>query len=244
MKYRYEATSVTGFIQQVACNYLPHGFWYFVQGQIPENKDPLAVDEKLIKKYGIDISRQSRWRRRRKGQRAFHYIRFERHFLLLATKGHHRLFEEEDWKDCSGTPGNGDSSPRSRITMFGYSLSVRQGHFCRLEKGQEPALPDEKMRVRVQVARPVFLDWKGYFVERAKSASVERLAKEIYCWPYEPYAPIRRQANSIVVAVNEQLRQRGYRKAERLVAAEVVRYRRNVVSPFCDVPSMQWKKAA
>ena len=47
--YRYEATSVEGFVQQVACAYLRHGYWFYVMGRIPADKDPGAIDAKLPK---------------------------------------------------------------------------------------------------------------------------------------------------------------------------------------------------
>jgi len=40
MKYRCEATSVTGFIQQLAVGYVRHGYFFYVVGQVPEGKDP------------------------------------------------------------------------------------------------------------------------------------------------------------------------------------------------------------
>jgi len=40
MQYRCVATSVEGLVQQVACCYLPHGYWFHVSGYIPEQKDP------------------------------------------------------------------------------------------------------------------------------------------------------------------------------------------------------------
>ncbi len=62
MKYRCVAASPTGFVQQLAVQYLAHGYWFYVQGRIPDGKDPLAVDAKLLVKYGIGVSRQSRAR--------------------------------------------------------------------------------------------------------------------------------------------------------------------------------------
>ena len=53
MEYRCEATSPTGFVQQLASGYLPHGYWFYVPGCIPEHKDARAVDGKLLDKYGI-----------------------------------------------------------------------------------------------------------------------------------------------------------------------------------------------
>ena len=52
MEYRCEATSVAGFIQQVAVAYLARGYWFYVAGQIPAHKDLQTVDRKLIEKYG------------------------------------------------------------------------------------------------------------------------------------------------------------------------------------------------
>jgi len=63
MEYRYEASSATGFVQQLACNYLPHGYWFYVTGRIPIPKDLRDVDQKLLAKYGIAISRPARARR-------------------------------------------------------------------------------------------------------------------------------------------------------------------------------------
>ena len=64
MQYRAVATSVEGFVQQIACCYLRHGYWFYVTGRIPAGKDPLAVDEKLIAKYGIAVSESTRARRK------------------------------------------------------------------------------------------------------------------------------------------------------------------------------------
>jgi len=42
---------------------------------IPFNKDPEAVDRKLIQKYGIDVSKRERARRKRAGLPNRHYLR-------------------------------------------------------------------------------------------------------------------------------------------------------------------------
>jgi hypothetical protein len=51
MQYRCEATSVAGFIQQLAVGYLARGYLFYVTGRVPEGKDPKRLDEKLITKY-------------------------------------------------------------------------------------------------------------------------------------------------------------------------------------------------
>src|SRR5581483_943572 len=91
--YRCEASSVEGFVQVLACNYLPHGYFFFASGVIPEGKDPEVVDRKLIDKYGVAVSRQGRVRRKRAGFANIHYLRFGRFWVLLATHGVHHFFE-------------------------------------------------------------------------------------------------------------------------------------------------------
>ena len=37
MEHRYETTSPEGFVQLLACNLLPHGYWFYVTGRIPDD---------------------------------------------------------------------------------------------------------------------------------------------------------------------------------------------------------------
>src|SRR5262249_30215594 len=57
MRYHCEATSIPGFVQQLAVCYLRHGYYFYVSGCIPAGKDPCDVDRKLIERYGIDLSK-------------------------------------------------------------------------------------------------------------------------------------------------------------------------------------------
>jgi len=78
MLYRCVATSVDGFVQQVAVAYLARGYWFYVAGRIPPGKDPEDVDPKLIARYGIAVSQKERCRRKRAGLSNMQYIRHER----------------------------------------------------------------------------------------------------------------------------------------------------------------------
>jgi hypothetical protein len=91
MQYRCVAITVEGFVQQLAGCLLPHGYWFYVAGRIPPHKDPERVDAKLIARYGIDLSKRERARRKQRGYANLHYLRYERFFVLLATKGEHRF---------------------------------------------------------------------------------------------------------------------------------------------------------
>ena len=81
------------FIQQPAVAYVANGYWFYVHGWIPLNKDPETVDRKLIEKYGIDVSKWERARRKKAGLANLHYLRHGRDFVLIATHGRHPFFE-------------------------------------------------------------------------------------------------------------------------------------------------------
>jgi hypothetical protein len=220
MKYRCEAKSVIGFVQQLASNYLPHGYWFYVTGVIPEDKDPREVDCKLVAKYGIDISRQARCRRKLAGRANLHYLRHERFFILLATHGQHAFFaaEGDRVRDVRKTP----------IQFAGYSLSVTRGHFLVKEDGQELAKPDTKLRVRVQISRDIYRDLKGYFLELAPRRSTEVLSAQLFNVPFEPYAPVRKQLLNLLRLVNQARQSAGLEK----LRPTVLRYRREIIRPF------------
>ena len=117
MQYRCEATSIEGFVQQLAVSYVANGYWFYVSGIIPEKKDPQAVDKKLIAKYGLAVSKYAKYRRKAAGQANVQYLRFERLYVLIATHGQHRFFEEETFKDCREIP----------IKFASYAISYRNG---------------------------------------------------------------------------------------------------------------------
>jgi len=72
-----------------------NGYWFYVTGQIPVNKDPRAVDTKLITRYGLDVSKWTRCRRRKHGTASVQYLRHGRFFVILATHGSHEFFTAE-----------------------------------------------------------------------------------------------------------------------------------------------------
>lgn len=220
MEYRYLATSVEGFVQQLACNLLPHGYWFYVQGRVPAGKDPALVDTKLLHRYGVAISRQARARRKQAGLANVHYLRYGPHWILLATHGEHRFFADEqtNLRDVRKAP----------IHFAGYSLTVRQGGFLLKRSTDEPCTPDGKRRVRVQIGREPFRDLRASFLELATRRSAEQLARELYCLPFEPYAPVRRQLLKILRLVNQRRRAAGLEE----ISMEVLRYRRRIVRPF------------
>jgi hypothetical protein len=218
--YRCQATSVEGFLQVLACNYLPHGYWFYVAGVIPEGKDPELVDQKLIERYGVAVSRQGRVRRKHAGLANIHYLRFQRFWLLLATHGSHHFFESEgnNLRDARKVP----------IQFMGYSISVKKGGHERKTDRTRPAVADSRLRVRVQIGREVYRNLKAWFLEIATRPFTEALAQELFKVPFEPYAPVRQQMLNILRLVNRARHAAGLGR----LSPKVLRFRRNIVKPF------------
>lgn len=176
MAYRCDVPTIPGFVQQVAVGYLAHGYFFYVAGVIPEGKDARAVDEKLVERYGIDVSKWARARRKRSGLANVAYLRHGRFFLLMATPGSHRLFEEE-------AKGIRDAR-RVPIRFASYSLSHRGGH------------------PHVRIAEPTMRDLKEALRGLALKRSAEDLGEILHRLPFEPYAPVRSQFCELLRLVN------------------------------------------
>jgi hypothetical protein len=173
--YRYEATTIEGFVQQLAVQYVARGYWFYVSGIVPEGKDSRAVAEKLIAKYNIGVSKFVRARRKLNGSANLQLILYGRIFLLLATHGEHPFFEAERTRirDCREAP----------IKFASYSIGFRGGH------------------AQVRIERETEKELKAFFKTRALW-SEETLARLFSQLPFEPYAPVRRQFLVMLNQVN------------------------------------------
>lgn len=200
--YQCIATSIEGFVQQLAVAYVTHGYWFYVTGRVPEHKRPDDVDAKLVAKYRIDITKWSRLRRKRAGQANLQYLRHDRYFVILATHGQHPFFEEEG--------GQIRDIRKVSLKYGGYSVSYRGGHpHVRIEGEQYQLL-------------------KAVLVEHAIRRSTEELRATFRWMPFEPYAPVRRQVLNLWRAVNKARVAAGLAR----VPVESLRLRRHIVKPF------------
>jgi hypothetical protein len=214
MGYICETTSIEGLVQLVACNYLPHGYWFYVTGCVPDGKDPRQVDAKLIDKYGIDLSRAARSRRKQLGYANVHYLRHGRFFVLLGTHGKHSFFEEEaaSMRDIRHTP----------LKFAGYSISYRRGG--RATNGES----DSKWHSHVEIDGEWYKVLEAWFLDTAARRSAEKVALDFYRFPFEPYAPVRRQLLRLLRRVNAARKQAG----QPVLPYAVLPLRRRVVRPF------------
>ena len=207
MPYNCEAQSLAGFIQQVAVAYVAKGYRFYVTGHVPERKDPAHVDQKLVERYGVDLSQWARARRKRAGQAAVQYLRHNRFFVLIATYGRHPIFEEEpSIRDIRKEP----------LKYGGYAVSFR--HSTITGRGH----------ASVRIEREEYLRLKSYFLELAAHRTSAALTDLFRALPYEPYAPIRRQLLTILRAVNRSRVAAGFESVPR----SCLRFHRRSVRVF------------
>ena len=204
--YQYEATTSGGFVQQLAVAYFGHGYWFYVTGYVPEDKDPQAVDQKLLAKYQVWISKWARARRKASGLANCQYLRHGRFFVLLASHGEHPFFEgEEHFKDAREEP----------IRFEGYSISAKRGS-------------DGRWRPSVRIHPEKYRELRAYFVGLATHRTVEALSHELRRIPFEPYGPIKVQLLGLLRAVNRARRTAGLE----VVPPSALQLSRKGVRPF------------
>jgi hypothetical protein len=208
MEYHYLTTSPAGFVQQLVL-YVTKGYYFYVAGEVPEGKDPLAVDRKLLERYDVALSKWQRYRRRKEGEASVQYLRYGRFFVLVATHGRHRFFQDERevFRSCKEVP----------IVFRGYSVSHRRGR--------------THVRIRMQEYRRL----KEYFLKHAVRRNVAWWERKLLAFPFECYAPVRRQTFDLYRAVNRA------RKAAGLPLIDwrrCIRTRRRPVRPFDGSPPL------
>lgn len=217
-RYRCETTSVTGFVQQIACCYLRHGYWWYVTGVIPDNKDPRSVDRKLIERYDIDCTEWRRAANRKSGRANVQYIRHEHFFVLLATKGDHRFYQDEasQIRDIRRVP----------LRYKGYSISYRPGG--RTRQGEK----DPRWHAHVQIDKQKYRELKAWFESIATRRNQQFLTEAMSNIPWQSYAPVRRQKLNVLRAVNTRRREKGLST----VPPSSLNLRRRIVRPFFSSP--------
>jgi len=203
--YRCETLSESGFVQQLVL-YLTQGYWFYVTGSVPDRKDPRAVDAKLIERYGLYISKWSRARRKRAGHANMQYLRHGRFFVLLATRGEHRFFQEEKYyRDVR----------RDSISFAGYSIGYKNG-------------ADGKWHGSVRIHPSAYRELKAKIMEEATRRSADLLTRDLLAIRFESYAPVRRQILNLLRSIN---RTRSEAALETL-PVESLRLARRPVKPF------------
>ena len=106
-----------GFLQQIV-TLVGHGYHNYCMTEYPEKKRSkwMDIDQKLIEKYDAGVSKDQRYRRHKKGQANFVFIRWDSCALILRTSG----------EDCQNSDDNFiDIGKKSLIIKVGETLSLK-----------------------------------------------------------------------------------------------------------------------
>ena len=208
MSYRFVATSVAGFVQQLAVAYLTNGYYFYVTGLIPPHKDPAKTDSKIMEAYDIAISKWTRTRRKREGHANIHYLRYQRFYVIIASHGVHPFFaaEAKRLRDIRRQP----------VSFLGYSIG------CRRARG------GGEYHASVRINRERFAQLKARFQNVAVHRTVQELYSDLRHLPFEPYAPVRCQLGGLLRSINRRRKIAGME----LIPVSVLRWHRSPVQPF------------
>ncbi len=209
MEYRCEAESLDEFVIYLVNYVICRGYHWYVTGWIPAGKDPQSVDRKIIEKYELEISRATRWRRKKAGKANVRYLRLGQFFVLFCTRGEHSFWTEEEYRHLRHLPwrerqGSQIKSIRKHPLRFGgYSISFRPD-------GQQ-ARGNSKIeyRVHVRIDDKPFKDLLAEFEHWSTRMTNESLITRLNRLPYLGYAPVRSQLAKLLRMINRRRRRHG-----------------------------------
>jgi hypothetical protein len=210
MSYHCVATSVAGFVQQLAVGYITNGYYFYVAGFIPENKDPTKTDNKILEAYEIAMSKWTRTRRKREGYANVHYLRYQRFYVIIANHGVHPFFASEATRLCD--------IRRQPVSFMGYSIG------CRRARG------GGEHHASVRINRERFAELKARFQNVAIHRTVEELYSDLRHLPFEPYAPVRCQLGGLLRSINRRRKIAGME----IISPSALRLHRSPVRPFAE----------
>jgi hypothetical protein len=177
---RHECESMASFIRHVAVNHVSRGYFFYVVGRIPFEKEPAKTDRKIMSQYDIGGSKWANHRARKRGEATVKYFRCNRVFVILATHGEHPFFKEEHHvKDFRREP----------LSVGGYRIAVR-------------GRPGRRRRVSVAIAADRFRALLDFFRKAALREEAREIQRSLASLRLEPYAPVQRQAFAIVKEIN------------------------------------------
>lgn len=216
-EYRYECASIEGLVQRVVV-LAQRGYRFFVQGEVPEHKDPEAIDGKFLGKYELRKTRRQRAYRKQCGLPNGHYFRHGRSWVSMATA--REFFLEVDRRenviDLRETP----------IRVGGYSISLRRDGSAR-RRGEH------RYRASVRLDVETYSELRAHFEEASLHRSKEWLTREFWreSSRWQAYAPVHRQFRAMVKRVNARRDAAGYDRISSGAVRVVRSYPRHFEAP-------------
>lgn len=107
--------SLGNFLRRIAFDYVRYGYHRYALREIPKEKDPGLIDDKVCRAYGVTSCRTKRHRRRAIGKATVEYLRWDHTFVLLATDGTNAAFERLRSFDIAQSP----------LHLRGYTIGIR-----------------------------------------------------------------------------------------------------------------------
>ena len=210
---------------------LRHGYYFFVQGRGRQRAaDPREIDVKLLEKFDVRLNTAQRYYRKKQGVACVHYLRHRQHWILIATHGKGRFWDEHFSED----PKRNQVKDVREVPIHfdGYSIRMRRGDFLRKLPGETRARPDGKLRVRVLIGRNAFRLLKAELLELSTKRETTYFESRFWNIGFEPYAPVRRQLRELLRMVNAKRKAAGLPK----VPYTCIRFKRRIVKVFDRVP--------
>ena len=183
--YTCEARSIDAFLAQVV-RYVSSGHCFYIRCRIPDGKDPIAVDEKIVSLYDVQRSRWQRKRRNLKTTAGIHYLRYGRLFVVMLTKGQHEAFYRDHGSSVLDIR-------RTALKAFGYS--IRLGYSEVEKRWRVSVRLDKETYRRVKSHMLTICTWPAY-------RSKETMEQQFRGLPYQVYGPVREQLYIIAKTVN------------------------------------------
>jgi len=188
-EYRHHCETLEGFVQR-AVVLSQKGYRYFISGEVPQRKASEEVDEKLLAKYGLRLTRRQRTYRKSKGLPNGHYFRFERRWVVMATT--RKLFLQVDpnerVRDLRESP----------LRVGGYSISLRAD-------GAASRGGIRRLRASVRLEARTLRELEAVLADSHQRFGARDLESRIWHASnrWQVYAPVYRQFQGIVRRINE-----------------------------------------
>lgn len=218
VNYKWEASTLEGFVQQLAVGYVARRYFFYVSGRVPERLTPQQHDQRILEKFDVARSKWSRYRRtKRNGPNGrplanVQYLRYRDFWVLLATARFHAFFQEHEQVGEDGISRLRQyfDVRKTPIVFGGYSI----GH---------------NGKASVRISRRAYQNLKNHFMVAATSnRSTAALEREFQCSPFEAYGGVTRQMFAILRAVNKTRKTAGLPA----VPSDCVLVKRCSVKPF------------
>ena len=199
--YHAQTTSRAGFLRMLTANYLPSEYLRYSHGHFKDEGHARRTELEIICRYDLALSKDQRYRRKKSGRSNLQFLRYRRFFLFVATPGDHGFhLRHADLRDFRRQP----------LHFEGYTVSYRAAHSC------------------VRLAPKTESKLRAYFLAIALNRRASQLAREFRSLPWLPYGPVVEQEMSILEAVNDKRKRRGYA----LVPESCIRRKLKVCRPF------------